>query len=443
MHVGLTSDLKARMLRAILLFLLLIAILCIQFQHSILYAQGEVTLILQQVPDEVAKTVHAVVQDVTSAHDSSSSSGGGGDGTALTAKEKRRAAKLVAKAAAKAAAIEAATADTNGGMQATPQEVGAAAPECAAPRKPYHVVLTAASGTYQEWQSRIAYYHYKKLKAENPCSDLGGFTRLLNTPGARPDGLMDEIPTVLVAQLSNGNCDSCDHGFIVMNRPWGVRQLLKLPHFAKIPEEYILLMETDHLFLKVLPNFATPSVPVGFGFYYMTYKYDPAKLKPVISNYFDPDQVDPVGPSPVIIHKKQLLQLTEPWWQLCLTLKRDPAANRDFGWVLEMWAWALASAKAGVRHKVLAEFQAEPGGMGIDRIDKYYLYHYTFDLDTGDGWQWSKRQLMMGYPTVLKPPAYVMKRGPTHSTRRFVEMMNEAIEKITPWKPLRQKMRLP
>ena len=145
----------------------------------------------------------------------------------------------------------------------------------------------------------------------------------------------------------------------------------------------------------------------------------------------------------MIIHKKQLLQLTEPWWQLCLTLKRDPAANRDFGWVLEMWGWALTSAKAGVRHKVLAEFQAEPGGMGIDRIDKYYLYHYTFDLDTGDGWQWSKRQLMMGYPTVLKPPAYVMKRGPTHSTRRFVEMMNEAIEKITPWNPLRPKMRLP
>eukprot|EP00965_Chrysotila_dentata_P249804 6209080-Pleurochrysis_carterae.AAC.2 len=35
----------------------------------------------------------------------------------------------------------------------------------------------------QEWQSRIAYYHFKKLKAANPCSDLGGFTRVLSTPG--------------------------------------------------------------------------------------------------------------------------------------------------------------------------------------------------------------------------------------------------------------------
>lgn len=43
-------------------------------------------------------------------------------------------------------------------------EVGASHSQCAR-RKPYHVVLTAASGVYQEWQTRIAYYHYRKLKA--------------------------------------------------------------------------------------------------------------------------------------------------------------------------------------------------------------------------------------------------------------------------------------
>ena len=42
-------------------------------------------------------------------------------------------------------------------------EIGATHSRCAH-RKPYHVVLTAASGTYQEWQTRIAYYHYRKLK---------------------------------------------------------------------------------------------------------------------------------------------------------------------------------------------------------------------------------------------------------------------------------------
>jgi hypothetical protein len=62
--------------------------------------------------------------------------------------------------------------------------------------------------------------------------------------------------------------------------------------------------------------------------------------------------VDPVGPSPLIIHKSQLAELLDPFWNLCLELKRDQQANAAFGWVLEMWAWALAAARAGVRHQV-------------------------------------------------------------------------------------------
>ena len=40
------------------------------------------------------------------------------------------------------------------------------------------------------------YYHFKKLQAANPCTEMTGFTRMLNSVGAKPDGLMDEIPTV-------------------------------------------------------------------------------------------------------------------------------------------------------------------------------------------------------------------------------------------------------
>ena len=111
-------------------------------------------------------------------------------------------------------------------------------------------------------------------------------------------------------------------------------------------------METDHLLLKPPPNTATPTSPVAFGFYYMTYKYDPPKLRPVVKRWFDPDNVDPVGPSPLIIHKAQLASLLDPFWQLSLELKRDKEANVAFGWVLEMWAWALAAARAGVKHQV-------------------------------------------------------------------------------------------
>ena len=231
---------------------------------------------------------------------------------------------------------------------------------CPQPRRPYHVLLTAASGVYQEWQTRIAYYHYKKLKADNPCSDIGGFTRLLNTHGARPDGLVDEIPTIVVRQLGGGRCDECDHGFIVMNRPFGIRQFVHHAAFQNITEEYLFIVETDHLLLRPLPNRATEQQPVGFGFYYMTYKYDPPKLRPVVAKYHDPESVDPVGPSPVIISKRMLARVVEPWWQLCLTLKRDPEADRAFGWVLEMWGWTLATARLGIRHIVNKQLQAEP-----------------------------------------------------------------------------------
>ena len=178
---------------------------------------------------------------------------------------------------------------------------------CPRPRRPYHVLLTAASGIYQEWQTRIAYYHYKKLKAQNPCSDIGGFTRLLNTHGARPDALVGEIPTVAVRQLSGGRCDECDHGFIVMNRPFGIRQFVShrgLP--ATSPRTTCSSWRPTICCSNRCPTARARPGPSGFGFYYMTYRYDPPKLRPVVAKYHDPDAVDPVGPSPVVISKRML-----------------------------------------------------------------------------------------------------------------------------------------
>ncbi|KAK3254653.1 hypothetical protein CYMTET_36139, partial [Cymbomonas tetramitiformis] len=113
---------------------------------------------------------------------------------------------------------------------------------CPPGRKMYHVLMTAASGQYQEWQSRTAYYHYKKQKKLNPCSEMGGFTRLLGMPDGRADGMMDEIPTLLVKQLRHGappggsipgpgEPEDFDYHFIVMNRPWGMLQFLETEHY--------------------------------------------------------------------------------------------------------------------------------------------------------------------------------------------------------------------
>lgn len=65
----------------------------------------------------------------------------------------------------------------------------------------FHVVVTATDAAYSQWQCRIMYYWYKKVK-EIPGSDMGEFTRILHS--GKPDQLMDEIPTFVVDPLPAG-----------------------------------------------------------------------------------------------------------------------------------------------------------------------------------------------------------------------------------------------
>ena len=307
---------------------------------------------------------------------------------------------------------------------------------CPPGRRPYHVIMTAATGTYQEWQSRIAYYHYQKMKRLNPCSDIGGFTRLFNTPNAQPDGLMDEMPTLLVKQLGRGMCDECDHGFIVMNRPWGVVQMVQTEHFKNIPEEYAMVIETDHMMMMAVPNTATPEKPVGFGFYYMI-GTDP-KLQPVVEQFLapgiSPTTVDAVGPSPIIITKEMLARVARPWWDMSLKMKGNRDANRVFGWVLEMWGYNLAARNMGIRHTVSQSLQVEPQGTGTDDMDGKYIYHYTFHQQAA-GWRIDKRQYYGGYPSDQLPLPPVC--SPI-STFIHTNLWTEAARAIKGW-PRRDK----
>ena len=73
---------------------------------------------------------------------------------------------------------------------------------------------------------------------------------------------------------------------------------------------------------------------------------------------------------------------------------------------------------------------------------RYYIYHYTFDLDIKASWRssqtwfWSKRRFMGSYPPRLKPPPSANAQRSTHT---FVQMMNEAIDAQEsvgkPWRP--------
>ncbi|KAL2898239.1 Hydroxyproline O-arabinosyltransferase 3 [Bienertia sinuspersici] len=126
-------------------------------------------------------------------------------------------------------------------------------------KAPFHVALTATDAPYSKWQCRIMYYWYKKQK-DLPGSDFGGFTRILHS--GRSDDLMEEIPTYVVDPLPAG----LDRGYIVLNRPWAfVQWLVKV----SIEEEYVLMAEPDHIFLRPLPNLALGGLPAAYPFFYI------------------------------------------------------------------------------------------------------------------------------------------------------------------------------
>ena len=65
-----------------------------------------------------------------------------------------------------------------------------------------------------------------------------------------PDGLERHIPSVFVQQLSTEVLAKYGH-FGVLNRPHSVVEGLKLPALLeRITEEYVMIAETDHVFMK-------------------------------------------------------------------------------------------------------------------------------------------------------------------------------------------------
>eukprot|EP01025_Chloroclados_australasicus_P008842 TRINITY_DN1326_c1_g2_i4.p3 TRINITY_DN1326_c1_g2~~TRINITY_DN1326_c1_g2_i4.p3 ORF type:complete len:173 (-),score=11.11 TRINITY_DN1326_c1_g2_i4:100-618(-) len=83
----------------------------------------------------------------------------------------------------------------------------------------YHVVVSVSASPYQQWQMMIFYYHYSKVKQQNPDSAMGGFTRLLHS--GEDDEYSRYINTVIVDPLPQG----VDKGVKPQQRPWAFGQL--------------------------------------------------------------------------------------------------------------------------------------------------------------------------------------------------------------------------
>ena len=155
---------------------------------------------------------------------------------------------------------------------------------------------------------------------------------------------------------------------------------------AQLVAPYVLLLETDHVFMKPLPNLATPDRPVAWDFGYM---HAHSSQNFVIKKYWpegDASMLDPVGPSPCLIHLDALEKLTQRWLDFSLGLRSNSEAERVMqGWVQEMWGYSIAAASVGIKHKVLPELQTEASSLTrhvpADFPERHFLFHYTYGIE--------------------------------------------------------------
>ena len=172
------------------------------------------------------------------------------------------------------------------------------------------MLLTASSGHYQRWQTRVFFHHYTAIKAAHPCSDLGGFTRLLTLPDrltlAEEDRGLSAVMTTIVAReltkARRGRVAECDGAVSSHERGVSRRRRTSasscstgqprsapcsrrgIPPPLAAPathvrdscpgplrrrqlaarlapdERHVFIVETDHVLLKPLPNLLATAV---------------------------------------------------------------------------------------------------------------------------------------------------------------------------------------
>ena len=276
------------------------------------------------------------------------------------------------------------------------------------------------------------YYWYKKQKAaQGPEGQMGGFTRVLHD---RADALVNEIPTCVVDRLDN------EMGFVVLSRPNAFKQF-----FEKCPdieEDYILMAEPDHLYLRPLDNLMQGRRPAAFPFFYINPKQFPDLVRRFAGAHLTDDEIeamDPIGSSPVFIHKEDLKRVAPIWHDVTLKIKQDPEADKAWGWVLEMYGYTIAAKIAGLQHDLRPKLQAQPPW--DKSVGEFYILHFTYGNDYDeDGkftpgkygkWRFDKRSYMGSIPPKnLAPPP---EGCDNELVKRLIAMINEASANLPNW----------
>ena len=203
--------------------------------------------------------------------------------------------------------------------------------KCPPNRRPFHTLLTTQGTVYNQWQARIMYHHWlKQREIDGPCTEMSNFTRLCPSPQGEPDGVEKFIPTIFVKQLTTDVLAKYGH-FGVLNRPHSVMEFFKNPELRAraIKEEYVLIAETDHVLMKPMPNLATPTEAAAHAFGYMHAGAHHQKVIELCDPSGSWRDLQPVGPSPLIIKMSDLERVTPRWLEYSYKLRGDPMPARS------------------------------------------------------------------------------------------------------------------
>uniref|UniRef100_A0A7R9VVW4 Hydroxyproline O-arabinosyltransferase-like domain-containing protein n=1 Tax=Chlamydomonas euryale TaxID=1486919 RepID=A0A7R9VVW4_9CHLO len=311
----------------------------------------------------------------------------------------------------------------------------------------FHIVTTA-QGSAVHWQVRIHYYWYKKQKWQceqdlgvDKC-EMGGFTRLLHS--GEPDDLMDEIPTMVVKPLPADMVEN--NWYVVLNRPYAFVQWVKQQN---IPEKYVLMAEPDHVYIRPLKNFMTSESPAAFPFFYIEpakkeYQDITMKFTGQVSRT-ELEQIAPIGNSPTFMTLEDMKTVMPLWMNISIAIFKDPDASKAWGWVQEMYGFAIGLFLGGIRHVdlYLHMMSQPPWDMNLEQSPgkPFYIIHYTYGMDytlNGDftpgkygEWRFDKRTYAgQPIPRALGDPPKGMKND---LVRMLINSFNEATDATPCW----------
>ena len=153
----------------------------------------------------------------------------------------------------------------------------------------------------------------------------------------------------------------------------------------------------SQVLMQPIPNLATESTPAAFVFGYM---HAHSGQNAIIKKYWpegDASGLQPVGPSPVIVHVDTLRKLTPRWLEFSLGLRSNGDAERVMqGWVQEMWGYSIACGSLGIKHRLVNNFQVEHGALARRHVTPHLTPHIPIS-------RWSTARWRGTSPTTSTP----------------------------------------